>query len=668
MASGSFYIPRTSGSTFLTFRVDWSSTSNGSAKNSSDINVKVTVIKSSSSTARTYGSADTTVSVDGSSKSNNGLSFSVSPGTSVQLFNWTFTDVEHGSDGSKIVPISVTVGGNVMGASGSSNVTLDKIPRQATLTAADNFTDEENPTVTFTNPAGDAVEYLGVCISSDGYSIEVPYKEITDKASTSYTFDLQPEEIEALWNVTLSGSNSRNVYFYIKTMIDGVEYLDKLQRTFKVVNCEPTLDPTVIDTNTRANVLTGDNPNKIIKGFNTIYVASGAAALKGASIIKQSIICGNTELSTGNGTFTNADSASFIFSATDNRGNTVTQIISKELVDYTKLTCDLKIGAPDADGDLEFYITGNFFEGNFGAANNVLAVEYRYARNNESYPTNDNGEEIWIHADAVVTDNKYVATINMDGLDYQSSYIFQARAADQIYYEYIKTTNYRVKTTPVYDWSDVDFNFNVPVHASNGISYEPAHIAEGDCDYLLTAGHYFLESEVLNRPDTIYPGWIDVQSYGGGYNCRQIYTSINDEKFERIKWDTENNWGAWVNVVEVIAHGTETTPDDITWTYEKRSNGVAECWGKRNFGSVPCTKPFGSLYETEALTATLPNIFSENPTYIGIEVLYGGACGWISKGNETPSPTSTGKFYIERPTSATYTNLTLGFHIIGKWK
>ena len=78
MASGKFYITRTSGSTYLKFRVDWTSTTNGILENSSNVRVQVTVEKSGSSTEATYGTANTTVNVGSASQSVNGKSFSVS--------------------------------------------------------------------------------------------------------------------------------------------------------------------------------------------------------------------------------------------------------------------------------------------------------------------------------------------------------------------------------------------------------------------------------------------------------------------------------------------------------------------------------------------------------------------------------------------------------------
>ena len=133
MVAGSFYINRTAGSTYITYRVDWQSVSNGSVANSSNVTVCVYAIKSSSSSSATYGTANTTVTVGSSSQSENGLNFSVSPGSETLLFAKGGFVVEHDGNGAKQVTISVSIGGNIIGASGYNTVTLDTIPRYANV-------------------------------------------------------------------------------------------------------------------------------------------------------------------------------------------------------------------------------------------------------------------------------------------------------------------------------------------------------------------------------------------------------------------------------------------------------------------------------------------------------------------------------------------------------
>ena len=132
MASGSFNLTRTgSTSSYISFKCNWSSTSNGPVANSSTVTVKIVASKSSSSSSDTWGSYTASATVNGSTQNVGSTSFRLSPGSSITLLSKTYT-VPHNSDGTKTTTISANVGGDVMFGNGSASVTLDKIPRYAT--------------------------------------------------------------------------------------------------------------------------------------------------------------------------------------------------------------------------------------------------------------------------------------------------------------------------------------------------------------------------------------------------------------------------------------------------------------------------------------------------------------------------------------------------------
>ena len=81
--------------------------------------------------------------------------------------------------------------------SGSKTFTLNTIPRKATVTSAPDFTDEQNPTIKYSNPAGNNVTSLRACISLDGSKDDIAYRNIT-KTGTSYTFTLTDAERKVL--------------------------------------------------------------------------------------------------------------------------------------------------------------------------------------------------------------------------------------------------------------------------------------------------------------------------------------------------------------------------------------------------------------------------------------------------------------------------------------
>lgn len=112
-----------------------------------------------------------------------------------------------------------------------------------------------------------------------------------------------------------------------------------------------------------------------------------------------------------------------------------------------------------------------------------------------------------------------------------------------------------------------------------------------------------------------------------------------------------------------IEHGAEGTQ-----TYEKWASGKAVYYGKQNYGSVLCDKPWNGLYETDILTLDLPEgLFIDAPHFLNLRLLYGGAVGDIQHGSIAPTKSQI-TFAIKRPTIYTFTDCTVGFYVIGRWK
>lgn len=372
--------------------------------------------------------------------------------------------VSHNSVGECSIPVSISTAiyrGSYYVETHSGTWTLDTIPRQANLTAAPNFTDENNPTITYSNPAGNNVSSLQACISLTGSTDDIAYRDVS-KTGTSYTFSLTEAERNVLRNAT-TGSNSRTVKFFLRTIIGGNTFYSTLDKTLTITNANPTLSPTVVDSNNTTKALTGD-ANKFIKYYSNAQYSIGASAKKGASIKSTSITCGNKSNTAASGTLSAVESGSFVFSTTDSRGNTVSQTVNKTLINYVKLTCNLDTNNPTADGKMAFKISGNYFNGSFGAVANALTVQYRYKENDGNYGS-------WTTVTPTLSGNTYSSTTNLTGLNYQSTYTFQARAIDKISTGGINTPEKKVRTTPVFDWSEDNFRFNVPCEVVPGVSY-----------------------------------------------------------------------------------------------------------------------------------------------------------------------------------------------------
>ena len=133
MASGSWSFG--TGNSYIQGMVNWSSSSNGSSANSSNISVAV-YFRRTNYGYTSYGKVNTYCVINGGSQQNEtGFSVSMSDPnkwTLVYAKNWT---VGHNSDGSKQINIRVWGNGNFSIGSYDTNktVTLDKIPRYTSI-------------------------------------------------------------------------------------------------------------------------------------------------------------------------------------------------------------------------------------------------------------------------------------------------------------------------------------------------------------------------------------------------------------------------------------------------------------------------------------------------------------------------------------------------------
>lgn len=367
--------------------------------------------------------------------------------------------VSHGTDGAKSIEVSLTTAiYSTSTKTVSDTWTLDAIPRFATLTAAPNFTDEDNPTITYSNPAGNSVSLLRACISLDGTADDVAYRDIS-KTGTSYTFNLTTAERDVLRAAT-TGKNSREVKFYVRSEIGSSYEGSSLARQFTIKNPAPTISPTITDSNSATVALTGDS-SKLIHYYSNAAITIGAAAVKKATLTSKKVVCGSKSL-TADGTINAVESGTFTFTATDNRGNTTELPVKPSFVEYVKLTCNMGNSMPTTDGAMSVKVSGSYFNGSFGAASNTLAVYYRYKVAGGSYSD-------WSAMTVTKSGNAYSATASLTGLDYQTVYVFQAYAVDKL--ATVESVERNVKATPVFDWGESDFKFNVPVFDKYGTAF-----------------------------------------------------------------------------------------------------------------------------------------------------------------------------------------------------
>lgn len=325
-----------------TLRADWSAVQN-SAGNYSDVTVKHTLVIGSAYSLN-IASRTNTCSVGGVAQGYTSGSINQKGGS--VLLGTTVHRVSHDADGTKTAQltdtfnINATIDGKKVGSIvASGSVSLDRIARNATIVTANDFTDETNPTLTYSNPSSFSCD---VSIEFEGGSIT--RAGAISGASGSYPMQLTDSERTTLRNAS-KDSPTLKVTYVLKTTIDGTAYYSRAERKMNVVDAAPELEAVSYeDTNAATVAVTGDK-SRIVQNHSTLTVTvPTATAKKGATIASYTIAFGGvskTVKSSGAVSLGAVDvsySQALTVTATDSRGFTASKSVQVTVDDYSAPT------------------------------------------------------------------------------------------------------------------------------------------------------------------------------------------------------------------------------------------------------------------------------------------------------------------------------------------
>lgn len=228
-----------------------------------------------------------------------------------------------------------------MASSGSitGSITLDRIAGNATIVTANDFTDETNPTLTYSNPSSFAcdvsIEFAGGSITRAG---------AISGAGGSYTMQLTDSERTTLRNAS-KNSPTLEVTYALKTTIDGTAYYSRVERKMNVVDAAPVLGAiSYEDANAATVAVTGDK-SRIVQNHSVLTVTiPTATAKKGATIASYEISFGGVSKKVQSagavsiGTVDVSYSQALTVTATDSRGFTASQSVQVTVDDYSAPT------------------------------------------------------------------------------------------------------------------------------------------------------------------------------------------------------------------------------------------------------------------------------------------------------------------------------------------
>lgn len=325
-----------------TLQADWSAVQNA-AGNYSDVTVKHTLVIGSAYSLN-IASRTNACSVGGVSQGYTSGAINQKGGS--VLLGTTVHRVAHDADGTKTAQltdtfnVNATIDGKKVGSiTASGSISLDRIARNATIVTANDFTDETNPTLSYSNPSSFScdvsIEFAGGSITRAG---------AINGASGSYTMQLTDAERETLRNAS-KNSPTLKVTYALKTTIDGTAYYSRADRKMNVVNAAPELGAVSYeDTNAATAAVTGDK-SRIVQNHSTLTVkVPTAAAKKGATIASYTIAFGGvtkTVTAAGAVSLGAVDvsySQALTVTATDSRGFTASQSVQVTVDDYSAPT------------------------------------------------------------------------------------------------------------------------------------------------------------------------------------------------------------------------------------------------------------------------------------------------------------------------------------------
>lgn len=318
-------------------------------------------------------------------------------GGSVTLGTTTYR-VNHNADGSKtctitdVFNVNATIDGSkVASITASGSITLDNIPRQATITSATDFTDTGTPSLQYSNAGGFTADaYLEFAPVGSGTQI-MRKGAITGKSGT-YEFVLTDAERETL-RAACTGV-SMPARYALRTFIGGKEYYSTLDRTMSMSDAAPILGSvTYKDANATTVAVTGDD-QAIVQRQSDLQVSFGAAiGQKGATIAEYAAtFAGVTKTASSVVTLDlgKVDVSSdmpLVFTVTDSRGLKTSTTMTVKVEPWWDPTSTVALARKN-NFEPETHITATAWYAALDGKNEVsISAKYRKAGSSDAWST-----------------------------------------------------------------------------------------------------------------------------------------------------------------------------------------------------------------------------------------------------------------------------------------
>lgn len=509
---------------------------------------------------------------------------------------WAFEDetimtgestIQHNADGTKSITLSASMRVNYTGLDASMSVTVDlpKIDRYPLIVTAPDFSDEDNPTLTYTTTLGfdGAIVEAGI-FDSTGTTAYANYRQVT-VSDGSYTFNLTNAERSLLRNAT-PNNNTMNVMFKLRTTTtSSVEYFSTSIKQLRIVNADPTMTHAEEETNAKVIALLGSSGDTIIQNASTLRVTITPTAYKGASIsyVKASSLGYTNTITTSPYVFDiPMQSANVAGVVVDSRGNGHSFNIPKTLIEYqavdiTSLT--MKRVNPTSS-NIVLNLEATYYQKTFGSTANVPIVKWKLG--DGSYTT------IPSSAYTIDTTNNKL-TISNYTLSNVLVYTLPGQFTISIEDLLTSDTDVRnvTKGIPTFDAGEHDLKVNGKIYLADEDGQNPVEVGQGGDTLPINAiveydgntvpdGYELVEDIEINGSAVKTGRYIDgkeeyIKMYkltrttsGDQTISTDLGFTLNDVIITRLDGTAISNSGNWWNINIGMTHNVQTYDNNMS--------------------------------------------------------------------------------------------------------
>ncbi|MBP3388574.1 MAG: hypothetical protein J6K98_01735 [Clostridia bacterium] len=504
--------------------------------------------------------------------------------------------VTHNMDGTKTVTVAVDFKGyersgkaaNGFAITGSASVTLTHIPRASTIGATDanigagSVIAVSRKSTDYTHSIAYAFGGLAGYLTSDG--------GITDK-ETKFTATSIPFALPESFYYEIPGNPTGKCTLTCTTYLGSTQIGEKQTCVFTVTaakdQCAPLVTAQAEDVNEATVALTGNsavlvryasNAKCTITATPRFGAAVHAKTVEGTAVEDAVILPAKDR---------------YVFAATDSRGYTTSVTLTPKVIPYVILTCRATAKRDDpTSGKATLTVSGECYQGSFGAAENALTLRYRV------------GGGDWVTLTPAFTDHTYTATAALTGLNYTQRHTITVEAADHL--ATVTAASTVEKGIPVFDWGETDFTFHVPVNMDADIELQDHNLLKNgnplkaedvgaapsgfglgnsvSCDwatvdYITAPGWYKFSGAVSVGGMTFYSPFMRIDGWDANH-CTQVISPHGAEAICLTRRNTGGVWGEWEWINPPMSPNVE-------YRTTERHNGKVVYTKLVQFGALP---------------------------------------------------------------------------------